>query len=108
VVFTVPAVTGATGYSWTTPAGTTITNGQNTTSITVNFPNPYTGAPPVCVSATSACGSSVARCKAVGSNIPVQPGAMSGPTTNICNSTVQYSISNVPGATSFVWTNPAG
>jgi hypothetical protein len=33
---------------------------------------------------------------------------MAGPTNNICNSTVQYSISNVPGATSYTWTNPAG
>ncbi|MEO5569592.1 MAG: T9SS type A sorting domain-containing protein, partial [Bacteroidia bacterium] len=77
-------------------------------SIQVSFPANYTGAPPVCVSATSACASSVARCKTVGSSVPQQPGAMSGPTTNICNSTVQYSIANVPGATSYTWTNPAG
>src|SRR6185436_10489774 len=108
VIFTVPAVTGATGYSWTAPAGTTITSGQNTPSITVNFPASYTGAPPVCVSATSACGTSAARCKTVGSNIPTQPGSVTGPTTNICNSTVQYSISNVAGASGYTWTNPAG
>ena len=108
VVFTVPAVTGATGYSWTTPVGTTITSGQNTTSISVDFPNPYTGAPPVCVTANSSCASSVARCKTVGSNIPGQPGSVTGPTTNICNSTVQYSISNVTGATGYSWTNPSG
>jgi hypothetical protein len=108
VIFTIPAVTGATGYSWTTPVGTSITGGQNTPGIIVNFPNPYSDAPPVCVSATSACGSSLARCKTVGSNLPHQPGAISGPTTNICNSTVQYSIANVPGATGYTWTNPAG
>jgi hypothetical protein len=33
---------------------------------------------------------------------------MTGPTSNICNSTVQYSISNVTNATSYNWTNPAG
>lgn len=108
VVYSVPAVTGATGYNWTTPAGTTIASGQNTTSITVNFPNPYTGAPPVCVSALSACGSSVAKCKTVGSNIPNQPGSVTGPTTNICSSTVQYSVPNVAGASGYNWTNPAG
>jgi large repetitive protein len=106
--YTCGASGGATGYNWTVPVGCTITSGDNTNSIQVGFPNPYTGAPPVGVSATSACGSSVARCKTVGSNIPIQPGTMSGPTTNICNSTVQYSISNVTGATSYTWTNPAG
>ncbi|MEP7169712.1 MAG: proprotein convertase P-domain-containing protein, partial [Bacteroidota bacterium] len=108
VSYSVPAVTGATGYNWTIPAGTTIASGANTNAITVNFPNSYTGAPPVCVSATSACGTSVARCKAVGSNIPGQPGSVTGPTTNICNSQVQYSISNVAGASGYTWTNPAG
>jgi|GEM_PF-1345367 len=108
VLFTIPAVTGATGYNWTAPAGCTITSGQNTPSIQVSFPNPYTGAPPVCVSAISACGTSTARCKTVGSNIPTQPGSVTGPTTNICNSTVQYSISNVAGASGYTWTNPAG
>ncbi|MEP7170208.1 MAG: hypothetical protein ABI855_12620, partial [Bacteroidota bacterium] len=108
IIYSVPNVTGATGYNWTTPAGTTIASGQNTNSIVVNFPNPYTGAPPVCVSALSACGTSVARCKTVGSNVPNQPGSVTGPTTNICSSTVQYSIANVSGASGYNWTNPAG
>ncbi|HKR04859.1 MAG TPA: T9SS type A sorting domain-containing protein [Bacteroidia bacterium] len=108
IVFSVPLVTGATGYNWTVPAGCTITSGTNTPSITVSFPNPYTGAPPVCVSATSACGSSAAKCKTAGTSLPGQPGAMIGPTSNICNSTVQYSIPNVANATSYAWTNPAG
>ncbi|HKR06368.1 MAG TPA: M36 family metallopeptidase [Bacteroidia bacterium] len=108
VVFSVPLVTGATGYNWTVPAGCTIVSGQNSTSISVDFPNSYTGAPPVCVTALSECGASVARCKTVGSNIPGQPGSITGPTTNICNSTVQYSISNVANATGYSWTIPSG
>ncbi|MEP7170353.1 MAG: HYR domain-containing protein, partial [Bacteroidota bacterium] len=96
VLFTVPASNSASGYNWTVPVGASIVETPPfSTSIHVNFPTPYTGAPPVCVYATSSCASSVGRCKAVGSNIPTQPGAMSGPTTNICNSTVQYSVSNV-------------
>ncbi len=108
VVFTVPASNYATGYNWTVPAGSTIVSGQNTTSISVNFPSVYTGAPPVCVYATSGCASSPGRCKTVGSHIPIQPGSMSGPATNVCNSTVQYSVANVAGATSFTWTIPSG
>ncbi|MEP7170118.1 MAG: T9SS type A sorting domain-containing protein, partial [Bacteroidota bacterium] len=108
VVYSIPSVTGAAGYNWTVPVNCTITSGTNTPSITVNFPAVYSGAPPVCVSALSACGTSAARCKTVGSNIPGQPGSVTGTTTNICNSSVQYSISNVAGASSYTWTNPAG
>ena len=108
VVFSITSVAGATGYNWTSPVGTTITSGQNTPSIIVNFPTPYTGAPPVCVSALSSCASSTARCKTVGTNLPGQPGSVTGPTTGVCNSTVQYSISNVASATSYTWSIPAG
>ncbi|MEP7168703.1 MAG: T9SS type A sorting domain-containing protein, partial [Bacteroidota bacterium] len=108
VVFSVPAVTGATGYNWTVPVGATITSGTNTISITVSFPASYTGAPPVCAYALSSCASSVGRCKAVGSNIPGQPGSVTGPTTGVCNSTVQYSISSLALATSYTWTIPVG
>lgn len=38
VMYTVPAVTGATTYTWTAPAGATIASGQGTTSISVNYP----------------------------------------------------------------------
>lgn len=37
VVYSVPAVTNATGYIWTLPAGATIATGANTNTITVNF-----------------------------------------------------------------------
>src|SRR5689334_17066558 len=36
---TVPAVTGATSYLWTVPAGATITSGQGTSSVAVVFGN---------------------------------------------------------------------
>jgi Subtilase family/PKD-like domain/Ig-like domain CHU_C associated len=37
VVYTIPAVPGATSYTWAVPAGFTITGGQGTTSLTVNI-----------------------------------------------------------------------
>lgn len=37
VVYTVPAIDNATDYIWTLPPGVTITNGDNTNSITVTF-----------------------------------------------------------------------
>jgi PKD repeat protein len=108
IAFSVPAVTGAAGYNWTVPAGCTVASGQNTNSVTVNFPTPYSGSPSVCVTALSACGTSAARCKSVGSNVPAQPGTITGPTTNVCSSTVQYSINSVALATGYNWTAPAG
>ena len=37
VVYTVPAIANATGYTWTIPAGASITAGSNTNSITVSY-----------------------------------------------------------------------
>ncbi|MEP7170985.1 MAG: T9SS type A sorting domain-containing protein, partial [Bacteroidota bacterium] len=109
VLFTVPASNYASGYNWTVPVGTTIVETPPYgTSIHVNFPASYTGAPPVCVYATSACASSPGRCKSVGNNIPGQPGSMAGPVNNACNTTVQYSVAAVTGASSYTWTIPAG
>jgi len=36
-IYTVPAITNATGYTWTVPSGATITSGANTNTIHVNF-----------------------------------------------------------------------
>ncbi len=37
VIYSVPAIANATGYTWTLPAGASITSGSNTNSITVTF-----------------------------------------------------------------------
>jgi hypothetical protein len=107
VSYSIPAVSGATGYNWTVPANATIATGANSPSITVNFPTPYNGTSSVCVTTTSACGASAAKCKNVASGIPAQPAGITGPVANVCGSTVQYSVVN-PIASSYTWTNPAG
>ncbi|HMT30627.1 MAG TPA: T9SS type A sorting domain-containing protein, partial [Bacteroidia bacterium] len=53
VVYTAPASYGATTYTWTVPAGSTIVSGQGTTSIVVNFGST---AGKVTVIAKNACG----------------------------------------------------
>lgn len=108
VLFTIPAVTNASTYGWTSPVGTTIVESPPFgTSIHVNFPNPYTGAPPVCVTAKSSCSASAANCKTVGSNLPGQPGSMSGPANNACGTTVNYAVVLVTGADAgYTWTYP--
>lgn len=55
IVYSTPAVAGATSYTWTLPQGCTIVNGANTNSITVNF-SLFGGQ--VKVKANNACGSS--------------------------------------------------
>jgi hypothetical protein len=60
------------------------------------------------VTAFSACGSSAARCRNVSSSIPLTPQPITGPTAGICNSTIQYSIANVAGATGYTWIIPNG
>ncbi|MFN8180375.1 MAG: T9SS type A sorting domain-containing protein [Bacteroidia bacterium] len=104
VSYSIAAVAGATGYNWTVPAGATITSGQGTTSIMVNF---GTSAGNVCVTASNSCGSSVARCLAV-ITVPAAPAAISGPASVCKSQTGTYSISPVSGATSYVWSVTGG
>ncbi|MFD2513158.1 ice-binding family protein [Pontibacter locisalis] len=98
---------GAEGYTWTVPAGWTITSGQGTGTITVTV-----GSAPgdVTVTATNKCGASSGVSKAVSPNTPpVKPGNISGPSA-ACGGTsdLTYSIAAVPGATGYTWTVPAG
>ena len=62
VPFSIAAITGATTYNWTVPAGATVASGQGTTSITVNF---GTTAGSVKVRSGNACGYSVFKTKTV-------------------------------------------
>jgi hypothetical protein len=55
VTYTTGTIGNSTGYSWTVPAGATITSGATTNTIVVNFgPNAVSGA--ITVSGTNACG----------------------------------------------------
>lgn len=59
--YSIAPVPGATGYTWTVPAGASFT-GQGTTSITVDWTGVANGSYEVCVTASNACGNSVATC----------------------------------------------
>ncbi|MFN7013162.1 MAG: hypothetical protein ACK4ON_02715, partial [Bacteroidia bacterium] len=106
LTYSISAVTGATSYNWTVPAGWTINSGQGTTSISVTTSN-STGN--VCVTASNSCGTSPAQCLAITvGSAPATPGAISG-TNPVCpNSNNTYSIAAVSGATSYNWTVPSG
>lgn len=59
--YTTPILANVTSYTWTVNNLATITNGQGTNNVTVNFPPNYnTGK--VCVSPVNSCGTGLPRC----------------------------------------------
>lgn len=108
VVYTIAAVTGATSYNWTVPAGATITSASsNTNSITVTFGITSGN---VAVTPVNSCGNGTSRSLAVTVNsVPAAAGTISG-LTGVCRgqTNVAYSIPAVTAATSYSWSIPSG
>ncbi len=102
--YSIAAVSGATSYTWTVPAGITITGGAGTTSINVNIASTFTTGL-VKVMAVNACGSVPGPSLTLIGKLP--PTSLTGP-ANVCGmSTASYSCNVVSNATSYVWTVPA-
>ena len=104
LTYSVPAVTGATSYTWTLPGGWTGFSTSNSINVTAGG----TGGT-ISVVANNSCGSSAVRTLAVtASAAPSQPAAIAG-NSAVCSGTPNtYSITPVTGATSYLWTLPAG
>jgi len=104
--YTVPAVPGATSYTWTVPAGSVINSGQGTNTISVTF-GATTGT--ICVTASDGCATSPASCITItfAAALPA-PTPITGPNPVCAGQTVTYSVPPVPGATTYTWTVPAG
>lgn len=107
-IYTVAPVSGASGYTWTVPAGWAIASGQGTDSIVV-FAGSNGGV--VSVTADNGCGSSTPVL------LPVIP--VASPPANpivilgdqipcIGNTNTVYSVPATAGAVSYTWTVPAG
>ncbi|MBK7572271.1 MAG: T9SS type A sorting domain-containing protein [Bacteroidetes bacterium] len=107
--YTMPLVTGASTYTWTTTGDITlITSSQNSlnTVASFNFGPAFTSGT-ITITASNSCGS-FPRTFVVRS-APDQPGGISGPGTGLCGlSGIQYSISAVATATSYTWTSTNG
>jgi plastocyanin len=103
-IYSVPEVSGATSYTWVLPFGWTGSSTTNTITAIAG-----TSGGNITVAANNTCGSSTVQTLGVSvGNIPALPGVISGQ-NNICgNSTNQYTISQVPEATSYTWTLPNG
>lgn len=94
-VFSVAAVTDAAGYSWTLPAGASITSGDNTPSVTISFSETAVSGS-VKVKATGVCGDG-AESPAFSLTVSVKPnGSLTGST--YCNE----------GQGSLTWTASSG
>jgi hypothetical protein len=104
--FSVPAVTGVTN-TWIVPPDATITTGQGTNAITVQW-----GVSAGFVSVTAQIGTCTSSAQSQGVNVEILPSpaqAISGPDT-VCQgfSGFQYSIPVISNASSYNWTVPSG
>jgi hypothetical protein len=106
VQYSIAAVPGATSYTWTAPSNASISSGQGTVTVRVNFGNGFSSGT-LSVRAVNSCGNSAARTLAI-TSVPPMPGAISGPATFCANSNVNYSITAVNGATTYNWDVPTG
>ncbi|MEO5572698.1 MAG: fibronectin type III domain-containing protein [Bacteroidia bacterium] len=96
----ITAVSGATSYTWTPPAGATVTAGQGTTTVTVNYTPNFIASGTLSVVTNNTCGSGTARTLAVTRNTPATPGVITGQSFGVCNlSNVPYSVVNIAGIT---------
>lgn len=105
--YSVSAVSGVTSYNWTVPPGASITSGQGTPNITINWNGASSG--DVCVEAVNPCGTGAQSCRAVTvTPLPNPPDPITGEEAVCTGIALPYSISDVPDATNYNWTVPAG
>ncbi|MFZ7144954.1 MAG: T9SS type A sorting domain-containing protein, partial [Bacteroidota bacterium] len=104
VTYTMPLVSGAQNYVWTTTGDITLVSSfQNSVNSVANFNfGPSFTSGTITITVSNTCGS-YPRSFVVQS-VPSQPGSISGPNTAMCGvSGVTYSIAAVPTATSYSW-----
>ncbi|MFZ4521560.1 MAG: T9SS type A sorting domain-containing protein [Bacteroidales bacterium] len=105
-VYTVPAITYATSYVWTLPAGATITSGANTNSITVSFSNLAVSGN-ISVYGTSACGTGSSSPALAITIVPQPVPTISGP-ANVCINSAGNVYTTEAAMTGYTWTVSAG
>lgn len=106
--YSITPVSGAIGYFWSVPLGATITSGQNTNSITVDFSSSVNGGN-ISVYATNCSGGGPSSSSALSMRpLPAAAGAIDGNPIICPSSSETYSIAPVNGATGYVWTPSPG
>jgi hypothetical protein len=107
VNYTVPAVTNATGYSWSFPAG--ISSSGTGTAIQADFSTTAQSGM-ISVAGVNACGTGTASTFSITVDpLPVAIGTISG-SSLVCQgqTSVSYSVSPVANAITYNWTFPSG
>lgn len=106
--YSITSVSGATTYAWTVPSDATVTSGQGTVSITVDFGS-SSGNVTVTPANTNGCAGTAANCAVTVNSAPATPGSISG-ASSVCSgsSGVAYSVTAVGGATGYTWSVPSG
>jgi Zn-dependent metalloprotease/subtilisin-like proprotein convertase family protein len=106
--YSINNVTGATSYTWTLPAGATISSGQGTRTIQVLWPSSLIANQSICVTANNTCGSSLAKCLNAVTTLPLKPAKITGPLSVCAGQTnLTYSVNAQPGVT-YTWGVPTG
>ncbi|WP_242922186.1 ice-binding family protein [Pontibacter liquoris] len=103
--FTVADVTGATGYTWTVPAGWTIVSGQGTGTLVVKASD---AAGNITVTADNNCGSSAATTMALTASAKPTKPVITGDAASCAGTTLTYSVADVADATGYTWSVPTG
>jgi len=108
VTYSIAPIPTATSYNWTVPAGVTMVTANGGTSMTVDFTPAFNGTGNLCVTAISACGSSIARCYSISALTP--PPASPTGSASVCKTAtgVVYTLAPVAGATSYLWSISGG
>jgi len=107
--YSIPAVTGATSYNWIAPVGGTITAGQGTPNVTVNYTAAFVASDTIRVAAINSCGTGAYRILKITRNTPSTPGVITGLLYGVCGlNNVAYSVPNVAGMTYNWYFNGAG
>jgi hypothetical protein len=105
--YSVTTVSGMLSYDWIVPLGATITGGQGSTSINVDWNGAVSG--DVCVVGTNTCGPNAGRCRYVTvTPIVIPPDPITGDQAVCTGITLPYSIPPVNGAATYNWTVPIG
>ena len=103
--YSIGAVAGATGYTWTLPVGWTITSGTNTNTITCTAGS--AGGSIMVTANNGTCAGPAQTLAITMNNVPPTPGTITGPVSICAGSTHTYAVAAVAGATGYVWTLPA-
>jgi len=108
ISYSIPAVSGATSYTWIIPNGSSIINGSVTNNITLSYNSNFIIFDTLRVTANNQCGSSSQKKQRISRNFPATPSAITGPIDNLCGrNNVAYNVINTSGI-NYTWKSPTG